>query len=128
MRVLLADDDRDQLTLRSMLLARSGFETIEAVDRPSAVELAAAEKPDCAVIDLRFPTEENGLRLIRELKDLNSSIHLFVLTGGDPDRFSERPESKLVDQVIVKGSSSAYLVEELQSLAAGKTLPGTDAG
>jgi len=110
-----------------MLLARSGFETIEAVDRPSAVELAAAEKPDCAVIDLRFPTEENGLQLIRELKNLNSSMHVFVLTGGDPDRFSERPERKLVDQVIVKGASSAYLVEELQSLAAGRALPGTDA-
>jgi CheY-like chemotaxis protein len=118
MRILLADDDRDQLALRSMLLVRSGFETLEAADRTSAMELAASQKPECAVIDLRFPTEEIGLRLIRELKDLNSSIHLFVLTGGDPDRFSRRPERKLVDRVIIKGSSSAYLVEELRSLAA----------
>ncbi|HEY7304588.1 MAG TPA: response regulator [Bryobacteraceae bacterium] len=120
MRILLADDDRDQLALRSLLLVRSGFETLEAADRNSAMELAASQKPECAVIDLRFPTEEIGLRLIRELKDLNSSMHLFVLTGGDPDRFSRRPERKLVDCVIVKGSSSAYLVEELRSLAARK--------
>ena len=33
MRVLLADDDRDQLSLRSMLVARSGFDTLEAMEK-----------------------------------------------------------------------------------------------
>lgn len=117
MRILLADDDRDQLALRSMLLARSGFETLEAADRSSAIKLAAEQKPECAVIDLRFPTENIGLRLIRELKSLDSKMHVFVLTGGDPDQFARHPERKLVDQVIVKGSSSAYLVQKLRLLA-----------
>lgn len=119
MRVLLADDDCDQLALRSMLLARSGFETLEAPDLSSALKLAAEQKPECAVIDLRLPTEDIGLRLIRELKDLDSGIHLFVLTGADPEKFALRPEKKLVDQVIVKGSSSSYLLQQLQLLAAG---------
>jgi len=118
MRILLADDDRDQLTVRSMLLERSGFETLEAMDRNSAVEIAAAQKPECAVIDLRFPTEEIGLRLIRELKDIDSNMHLFVLTGGDPDLFARHPERKLVDQVIVKGSSFSSLLRRLRTLAA----------
>lgn len=118
MRILLADDDRDQLTVRSMLLERSGFETLEAMDRNSAVEIASAQKPECAVIDLRFPTEEIGLRLIRELKSIDSNMHLFVLTGGDPELFARRPERKLVDQVIVKGSSFPNLLERLRRLAA----------
>lgn len=117
MRILLADDDRDQLALRSMLLARSGFETLEAADRSSAIKLAAEEKPECAVIDLRFPTEDIGLHLIRELKNLDSSMHVFVLTGGDPDQFARRPERELVDRVIVKGASSAYLLQQLKALA-----------
>lgn len=118
MRVLLADDDCEQLALRSMLLARSGFETLEAADRSSALKLAAEEKPECAIVDLRFPTEDVGLRLIRELKDLDSSMHVFVFTGADPEQFAMRPERKLVDEVIVKGSSSAYLLRQLRSLAA----------
>ncbi len=123
MKVLLADDDRDQLTVRSMLLARSGFETLEATDRNAAVEIAAAEKPQCAVIDLRFPTEEIGLRLIRELKGIDSNMHVFVLTGGDPERFARRPERKLVDQVIIKGSAASRLLQELRSLAASEAVP-----
>ena len=120
MRILLADDDQDQLAIRGMLLARSGFETFEASDRNSALEIAAARKPRCAVIDLRFPTEDVGLRLIRELKDLDSTMHVVVLTGGDPERFARRPERKLVDRVIVKGSSLGNLLQELRSLAASE--------
>ena len=120
MRILLADDDQDQLAIRGMLLARSGFETFEASDRNSALEIAAARKPRCAVIDLRFPTEDVGLRLIRELKDLDSTMHVVVLTGGDPERFARRPERKLVDRVIVKGSSLGNLLQELRSLAANE--------
>lgn len=116
MRILLADDDADQLALRSMLLAHSGFETLEAPDRSSALKLAAEGKPECAVIDLRLPTEDIGLQLIRELKDLDSGMHVFVLTGGDPAQFALRPERRLVDEVIVKGSSSGYLVRQLKSL------------
>jgi DNA-binding response OmpR family regulator len=123
MRILLADDDCDQLALRSMLLTRSGFEILEAADRSSAVRLAAEGKPQCAVIDLRFPTEDIGLQLIRELKDLDSGMHVFVLTGGDPDRFARHPERKLVDQVIVKGSSSAYLLKKLRLLAEWSSKP-----
>ena len=100
-----------------MLLACSGFEVLEAPDRSSALKLAAEQKPDCAVIDLRFPTEDIGRQLIRELKNLDSGMHLFVLTGGDPEQFARRPERRLVDQVIVKGSSSAHLLRQLRSLA-----------
>lgn len=117
MRVLLADDDCEQLALRSMLLARSGFEILEAPDRNAALALAAEQKPECAVIDLRFPTESIGLQLIRELKKLDSAMHLLVLTGSDPEKFALRPERKLVDQVIVKGSSSAHLVRQLKFIA-----------
>jgi DNA-binding response OmpR family regulator len=100
-----------------MLLARSGFEILEAPDRNVALKLAAEQKPECAVIDLRFPTEGIGLQLIRELKELDSGMHLFVLTGTDPEKFAVRPERRLVDQVIVKGASSAYLLQQLRSLS-----------
>lgn len=115
MKILLADDDEDQLSLRGMLLRRSGFETIEAADLPSAIRLASAEKPECAVVDLRFPTDEIGFELVRELKKLDSSMRVFILTGGDPTRWSKRCEKDLIDEVVVKGSSSAHLIQRLKA-------------
>jgi CheY-like chemotaxis protein len=83
MKVLVADDDPDQLSLRSMLLERSGFQTMGAADPVSAAELAASQKPECAVIDLRLPTEERGLWLISELKTRPCDPH-YRFNRGQP--------------------------------------------
>jgi two-component system, OmpR family, response regulator ResD len=118
MKVLLADDDSDQLSLRSMLLERSGFKTIEAADYLSAAELAASEKPECAVVDLRLPTEERGLWLIAELKRLDPAIHIIVLTGGNPERLARQTAANLVEEIVLKGASSGPLIRKLKAIAA----------
>lgn len=117
MKVLIADDDRDQLALRCMLLSRSGFETIAADDAADAVALAAAHKPQCAVVDLRMPTEQLGLRLVRELKKLDPRIHVLVLTGAAAETLAKAPEHALIDSIVTKGSSSAVLVRKLNEFA-----------
>jgi DNA-binding response OmpR family regulator len=117
MKVLLADDDRDQLHLRGILLAKGGFEIIEATDSASALSAAAAQKPACAVVDLRFPTQALGLALIRALKALDGAIRVIVLTGSDPSKFDGLPEKRLVEEVMVKGGSSAHLLTKLRELA-----------
>jgi DNA-binding NtrC family response regulator len=117
MKVLVADDDGDQLSLLAMLLNRSGFEAIAAADGVAAAELAAAEKPECAVVDLRLPTEERGLWLIGELKRLDPAIHIIVLTGGNPERLARQTAADLIEEIIVKGAASGALIRKLKSLA-----------
>jgi len=119
MKILVADDDPEQLGIRCMLLEQSGFETIQASDGLAAMKIACEKSPDCAVIDLRLPTEELGLQLIRNLRTLRRSMRLIVLTGGDPQHFAAHPESELVDELIVKGSPAGHLVAKLKTFAAG---------
>ncbi len=113
----MAEDDRDQLAVRAMLLRQSGFEPIAAVDTRSALSAAAAGHPACAIVDLRFPTEESGLRLIRDLKRFDAGLHIFVLTGADPAKLNARPERALIDEVIIKGSPASKLIEKLKKVA-----------
>ena len=120
MKVLVADDDQDQLALRCMLLARSGFDALPATDAATAAGLAAEHKPQCAVVDLRLPTPEHGLQLVHDLKALDPGMHVFVLTGGDGGRLAQAPESELVDAVLTKGSASAVLIQKLRTVAAGR--------
>ena len=119
MKVLVAEDDPDQLSLRCMLLGRSGFDTLPAIDALTAIGLAAEHKPPCAVVDLRLPTPERGLQLIRDLKALDPAMHVFVLTGGDGRRLVQGVERELIDGVLTKGSGSAVLIQKLHTVAAG---------
>lgn len=118
MKVLVADDDLDQLTLRCLLLERNGFEIVSASDASAALALAKAEKPGCAVVDLNFPNEESGLRLVRDLKALDSAIRLVLLTGARAGALSGRSEAGLIDEVVEKGLGSATLVRRLKALEA----------
>ncbi|MBV8864017.1 MAG: response regulator [Acidobacteriaceae bacterium] len=114
MRVLIAEDDRDQLAVREMLLRHSGFEPILALDSKTALRKAEAGHPVCAIVDLNFPTEEAGLRLIRELKQFDAGLHIFVLTGENPERLNRFPERLLIDEVINKGAPASKLIRKLK--------------
>jgi two-component system, response regulator RegA len=116
MKVLVADDDLDQLTLRCLLLERNGFETLQASDAASALALAQSEHPQCAVMDLRFPDEESGFRLVRDLKALETATRIILLTGTSPGKLAARPELDLVDEVVQKSSGTASLIRMLKSV------------
>lgn len=117
MKVLVVDDDFDQLAIRALLLRKSGFEVFEAGGRLEARRLAADHHPDCAVIDLNMPTSADGLALIRELKRNDAKIHLIVLTGSDTHVFELRSEAALVDEVLKKPAVSAQLIQKLKAYA-----------
>ncbi len=115
MTVLLADDDEDQLAIRGMLFRHSGFQTLEASNVSEALNLAEAHEPSCALIDLCLPTEQEGLYLIRQIKQRYPAMRVFVLTGRKVDRKS-CAELQSVDGFFVKGSSIREVISRLQSL------------
>ena len=113
MTVLLADDDEDQLAIRSTLLRHSGFQTIAASNVSAALQMAEEEKPSCALIDLRLPTEQDGFYLIREMKRRHPAMPVFVLTGRAVDG-RKVPELESVDGVFVKGSAIREVISRLR--------------
>lgn len=114
MKVLVAEDDLDQLTLRCLILEQNGFKTLQAQDAATALKLTRLEKPECAVVDLRFPTEESGLKLLRDLKALDQAMRLVLLTGLPSKSITAR--AKDADEILEKSSGSAALVSKLNRL------------
>ena len=115
MKILVVDDDRDQRELRSLLLAKSGFDALSASDRTSAKDLAAEHHFSAAVIDLGLPKVEDGVELIRDLKALDSGIRVIVLTGSGKNTLRAALEPDLVDHLFVKPASTADLIRALRS-------------
>ena len=78
---LLIVEDDDPLRERLVRAMRDrGYEAVGAADRASAIELARQESPELALVDLRLP-DDSGLTVVRELKELDPSTVVVVLTG-----------------------------------------------
>jgi len=78
--LLIVDDDtafRERL-VRAM--HDRGYEATGVPDHPSALNAASDESPELALVDLRLPGE-SGLTVVRELKRLDASTVVVVLTG-----------------------------------------------
>jgi two-component system response regulator RegA len=80
-RSLLIVEDDDPFRERLVRAMRDrGYEATGVSDYPSALEAARADSPELALVDLRLPGQ-SGLAVVRELKALDPSTIVVVLTG-----------------------------------------------
>lgn len=78
--ILIADDDPVFRGRLSQALRDRGYDVRAAADTETAVSMARAESPELAVVDLRMPGR-SGLELVGELKSIDGSTRIVVLTG-----------------------------------------------
>lgn len=78
--LLIVDDDNSFRERLVRAMRDRGFEATGVADHLSALQVAQAESPELAVVDLRLPGE-SGLSVVRDLKRLDASTIVVVLTG-----------------------------------------------
>lgn len=78
--VLIVDDDEVFRNRLAKALSGRGWEVHAAADGPAALDLAAQQSPDLAVVDLRLPGM-GGLNIVKELRALDKTTCIVVLTG-----------------------------------------------
>jgi CheY-like chemotaxis protein len=98
-RILVVEDDADQLEMRKLILEQAGYEVVAAQTASQALD----RLPGCQVVvmDLRLPTPEDGLRLIEAA---SGSAKIIVLSGAD----AEAPLP--VDEFLTKPCPSRKLL------------------
>lgn len=80
-RSLLIVDDDDAFRDRLVRAMRDrGFEATGVADHEAAIARARGESPELALVDLRLG-DESGLAVVRDLKALDASTIVVVLTG-----------------------------------------------
>ncbi|HTS03818.1 MAG TPA: response regulator [Thermoanaerobaculia bacterium] len=78
--ILLVDDDESFRARLACAFRERGFEVSEAADGRGARDLARAEAPELAVVDLRMPGE-SGLEILKALLAIEPAMRIVVLTG-----------------------------------------------
>jgi CheY-like chemotaxis protein len=114
-RILIADDDPDQLKIYPALLETAGHEV--AVAWGSSQVVRRAEWADLIMMDLRMPEASDGMALIRSIRDSGYTRPVIVVSGW-PDEIYGQPEERMVSRVMVKPVMIAELFQTIAELTA----------
>ena len=107
-KILVVEDDLDQLAIRRQLLEHAGHEIYTAQSAGDA--LPRLTGCQVVVMDLRIPEIEDGMRLIRGARE--AEVRVIVLSGAQVDS----PPG--VDEFLMKPCSSRKLLETIARLCA----------
>lgn len=118
-KILVVDDEPDQLTYIATVLEDNGAEVVQAKDGHEAVELAKEEKPDLITLDLAMPGK-TGVDVFVELRqdpDLRQ-IPICIITGRPEMRklIYERPALTKPEGYLDKPVSEEVLLRGVRKI------------
>jgi len=91
MKILIVEDNPTNMKLASNILAKAGYETLEATDAETGIQLVGNERPDLILMDIQLPGMD-GLTATRLLKGNQNTrdIKIIALTAfamkGDEEK------------------------------------------
>ncbi len=84
-RILIAEDEKRIASFLEKGLKANGFATEVVADGEKALTLARSGKFDLLILDLGLPGKD-GLEVLRQLRDRDSSLPVVILTARDSVR------------------------------------------
>ncbi|WP_062524634.1 response regulator transcription factor [Demequina rhizosphaerae] len=123
MRVAIVDDDPlVRMGLRAIVSSEDGWDVVgEAGDGAAAVALAAQERPDVMLMDVRMPGVD-GLAATREIVASGSATRVLVLTTFEVDEYVFEAMRAGASGFVLKRVPPAELLESIRVVASGESL------
>jgi two-component system KDP operon response regulator KdpE len=112
-KVLVVDDEAQILRALRVILRDSGFEALPANTAEEALDVAALQRPDAAIIDLLLP-DFDGVELCRRLREW-SDMPVIVLSAVGEEEAKVRALAAGADDYVTKPFGPRELVARLQA-------------
>jgi len=118
MKILVVDDNPDDLLLLRLVVERQGHEVLAAEDGQQGFELAAAHRPDLIISDALMPVLD-GFNFLKKLKDdavLKAIPFIFYSATYKADKDLALAASLGAEAYILKPKEPAELWREIEEV------------
>ncbi len=82
--ILVVDDEQSIIDILVYNLKKEGYNTIEANDGVTAVEMALEKKPDLILLDIMLP-KMDGLTACKKIKSAIPNVPILILSAKDEE-------------------------------------------
>ena len=82
--ILIVEDEQNIVDILSFNLSREGYDTLEAYDGKTGLQLALEQNPDLILLDLMLP-EMNGFEVCRKIRESGSAVPILMLTAREEE-------------------------------------------
>ncbi len=115
MRLLLVEDNEELSKLLAASLASSGFEADSVTAAADAISVLGSTHYSAVILDLGLP-DDDGLTVLRRLREMQSTIPVLILTarGGVHDRVAGLRAG--ADDYLVKPFAVEELIARIEAL------------
>ncbi len=113
-RILVVDDEHRYVWATKTYLEAKGYEAITAQDGETAIGLAANEKPDLVILDIRMPGMD-GYEVCRRMREF-STVPIIMLTAMAEDADKIKGLNMGADDYVTKPFSAAELLARVEAV------------
>ena len=82
--VLIVEDEQSIVDILSFNLTKEGYDTLEALDGPTGLQLALEQNPDLVLLDLMLPGM-SGFDVCKEIRAAGSAVPIVMLTAREEE-------------------------------------------
>ncbi len=106
-KILVVDDDENNLLLTKLELRDELWQVITGSNGREAMELFEGENPDLVIVDVKMPGID-GITLLKKMKAIRPEMPIAIFTGYDQAALTIPDEA---DAFVIKSSSYEELKE-----------------
>jgi DNA-binding NarL/FixJ family response regulator len=118
---MICDDHEVIRTGLASLLAGTDIEIVaEAANGKDALKLAAKDKPDIILLDIRMP-DGDGLATLEKLRQKSPESKVIMLSTYDNPTYIARAVALGASDYVLKGSSRDDIIATIKACAAGES-------
>lgn len=121
-RVLVIEDNDDNMELITFILEKNGFTTVRAENGKKGIELALKERPDFILLDIQLP-DMNGIEVLKAIRKSHTMAQIPVIAitsyamSGDRERFLKNGCNGYIEKPI----NPETILSEINQVTGGKS-------